>query len=293
MKYIREASDLHLDTDARQFHKTKLFDPAGEKIKSDMDLLWYPPEMDSDLDTAFIVAGDIWLEGRFVLRLNSEGDSWIKKMSRQFKYVIVVLGNHDYWDRNILDEPKRLKAAIADQGLTNVFLLENDVVVLDQVKFVGSTLWTDYNKHDNYTMMAACNPVTQYKDYQYIKFGANYRKIKPQDIYQIHSQSACFLFQNVKRDNPEQKVIVVTHMAPSSQSIAPKYREPKWKELNYLYYTSLENRILEEGQDIDYWFHGHMHHTTQYHIGHPIVILNARGHGIENNHFDMQLRIEL
>ena len=122
MKYIREASDIHLDWDIGRFRKTRILYPDSPLIRDEMDLLWYPLPKPEDLDTTFVVAGDIWFDRKFVTRRNLDKDSWIMKMSRQFKYVVLVLGNHDYWECHLKDEPKKIKKAIAEQGLTNVFL---------------------------------------------------------------------------------------------------------------------------------------------------------------------------
>ena len=55
--------------------------------------------------------------------------------------VVAVLGNHEYYGRCLPDE---LAHARAVAPLYGVHLLENDAVVIDGVRFVGATLWTDY-----------------------------------------------------------------------------------------------------------------------------------------------------
>jgi len=288
MKFIREASDLHLDWDVEGFHRTRILDRSKPPIRDAMDLVWYPVSLSDDLDTTFIIAGDIWLEGRFATRKNADGDTWIMVMSRRFKYIVLVLGNHDYWSRNVLYEADKVKEYFKEQGLTNVFLLEKDAVVLDQVKFIGGTLWTDYHRHDPMVMYAAPRLL---KDYDYIRYGKSYRRIRVTDLYEIHQNTKSFIFEHAKRDYPEQKIVVVTHMAPSFNSVAPHYRQAHWLQMNFLYYTDMETRIMADGQEIDLWFHGHMHHSIDYMIGNVKVILNARGYATENEKFDSTLQI--
>lgn len=292
MKAIREASDIHLDWDIDSFHSTRLYDPSKPPIREEMDMLWFPPSMDDDMDSAFIIAGDIWTDGRFALRQWQDGshDTWIARMSRRFKYVVVVLGNHDYWGRNVLYEAQKIKEAIKLQGLTNVFLLEKDAIVLDQVKFIGGTLWTDFNRHDPMVMHMAPQIMN---DYKHMRYGRDYRRCRPSDLYEIHMNTKSFIFQNAKRDYPEQKVVVVTHMAPSYRSVQDYYRQPHHQMMNYLYYTDLEKRIMADGQEIDYWFHGHMHHRDEYEIGNCRVVINARGYATENQFFDQTLQFQL
>lgn len=286
MKFIREASDLHLEYDIDRFCQPRILDLANPN--EEMDMLWFPVRMEADFDTTYILAGDIWIDGRFVNRKWKNGDTWILRLSRRFKYVIVVLGNHDYWDRNVLYEVDKLKKSIADQGITNVFLLEKEAVVLDQVKFIGGTLWTDFNRYDPMVLGAASRIMN---DYHYIKYGKSYRKLRPMDLYEIHQNTKRFIFENAKRDYPEQKVIVVTHMGPSFQSISPYYRQSSWLLKNFLYYYDLEKRIMADGQDINYWFHGHMHHNVKYDIGNVTVILNPRGYEDQNKEFEATFQI--
>jgi Icc-related predicted phosphoesterase len=291
MKFIREASDLHLDFDISLFSQTRTIDRSQpQTIKDEMDMLWVPPSMDGDLDTTFIVAGDIWTDRRFATRkFPGTSATWISQMSRRFKYVVLVLGNHDYWGTNLNTEPGKVKAAIAAQGLTNVFLLERDVLVLDQVKFVGGTLWTNYN---NGNPMIAYQSTVYMNDYKYMRTGPSYRKVRPDDLLQIFQETKNFIFENATRDDPEQKLVVVTHMAPSEQSVDTMYREARHFDTNYFYFSDLEREIEANGQ-IDLYFHGHMHSSKRYKIGDTEVILNPRGYNDENPLFDERLRIEL
>ena len=98
----------------------------------------------------------------------------------------------------------------------------------------------------------------------------------------------------MKRDYPEQKVVVVTHMAPSIQSISAHHLRASEMTANYYYFSDLEKRVMAEGQDIDYWFHGHTHHSVQYEIGNVKVILNAKGYWEhENPGFDPKLLVPI
>lgn len=276
MKFIRQVSDLHLDRDI--------------KLGTRLDKLWYPPSLPDDLETTFVIAGDIWDECRFVTRVLEDGRTWMTKIANQFKYVVLVLGNHDLWGKNISFQYDVVKKALKDQGLDNVFLLEREVVVLDQVKFVGGTLWTDYNHHDPLVMLKIPALI---KDQQYINFGGGYRRTRPADFYDEHIKTREFIFSNAARDNSGQKVVVISHHAPSRKSVASEYLEPRWDTLNYGYYSDLETRIYYEGQDIDYWFHGHMHHTDEYLIGDTKVVLHARGSPNQNSMFDSMKQIAI
>ena len=287
MKYIRLTSDIHLDFDIDLFNTGKR--TPEEKSAGEMSFLWLPNEMPEDFETALVLAGDLWTDRKFLSRKYPTGESWLSKVSKRFKYIIFVLGNHDYWSTNMSHEPKKIKAELEAQNLNNVYLLENNVLVLDNVKFVGSTLWTDYNNHDIELMMDADKLMNDYKK---IRFGLNsYKKVTSSNLYNTHIVSRNFIFQNAIKDNLEQKIVVVTHMPPSSKSVEKKYLDNP-KPINYLYYSNMEEKIEES--EIDIWMHGHTHSYANYNIGKTQVLANPRGYvGSFSPGFDPYFRIKV
>ena len=302
MKYLRLISDLHLEFDVGRYQKTRVFnsnDPAQvahlEYLKQhgEMGMCWFPPTMSGDkTQTALVIAGDLWVDHKFLTRKFEDGESWLKKVSKMFKYVVFVLGNHDYWHTNLLYEAGRVKVEIKEQGLMNVFLLENDVVVRDDVKFIGGTLWTDFHRNDPLVMRHASFKMN---DYVYMRYGREYRKAFPQDTYNVHMNTKRFIFENAKRDYPEQKVVVVTHMAPSFESINKKFRIYRDQLTNFCYFTDLEERIKADGGDIDFWLHGHVHMPVDYTMSPNVrVLCQPRGYeGQEHTDYDPKFRIVL
>jgi len=301
MKYVRLVSDLHLDNDVSGYRKTRSFNTTSLadvefherlKVEGEMGMLWFPIPMEGDDETTLVVAGDIWTERRFLTRKFNDGESWAKKLSKMFKYVVVVLGNHDFWGQNLIYEAASVRQEIKDQGLTNFFFLEKSVEVLDQVKFVGGTLWTDLNRNDP---RVETQGAWLMNDYKYIRTGSAYRKSRASDMYEVHMNTKKFIFANVHRDDPEQKVIVVTHMAPSYRSISPNHRTGQDAMMNFFYYSDLEERLRAEGQEIDHWFHGHMHTRVSYDLAPSLTVhCNPRGYGFsERTGFDPLYRIEL
>lgn len=284
MKFIRLVSDVHLDFDirrAQQLTKKATFQEA-------MESCWLPPLMPGDEDTCLVIAGDIWYERRFLTKFYADGESWLAKVAKRFKYVIFVLGNHDYWDTNVLYEPTKIKEELKAQGITNAFLLEKDAITLENVKFVGGTLWTDFKRGDPLVMGTAPSMMN---DYRFMRYGAAYGKCHPNHLYEIFMNTKKFIFENVKREG-DQYVFVVTHMAPSWNSIAPHFRAEIMS--NYLYFSDLEKRIAADGKDIDFWAHGHIHWPADYLLGKTRVLCNPRGYAMEAMpDFNPNFRIEL
>ncbi|HKO68156.1 MAG TPA: metallophosphoesterase, partial [Burkholderiaceae bacterium] len=85
------------------------------------------PRNDADV---VVLAGDI--------ARPRESAEWARKFD---KPVLYVLGNHEFYGGSIeatADELKRLCAG------SNVHVLDDDEVEIDGVRFLGSTLWTDF-----------------------------------------------------------------------------------------------------------------------------------------------------
>ena len=252
MKYIRYASDIHLDHDKGN--------------------LWYPIKLEGDEDTTYIIAGDLWRDCKHISQLDENGESWIGRVSKQFKYVVYVLGNHDYWGGRLDTSYQKCKDLAIEQGLTNVFILENSSITLDGHTFVGGTLWTDYGDRNPISMMEAKNYMN---DYRLIRFGENYHKMTPIDCLKIFDATKRTIFKTPKPENGG-KLFVVTHMAPSYQSVNEVYRTERDKLSNTWYYSELGNSIADS--EIDYWLHGHTHHACAYAINKTLVLCNPRGY---------------
>jgi predicted phosphohydrolase len=267
-------SDLHLDHDARIMEKFK-----GQN-------LMFPPSMEGDDDTCLIIAGDIWYDGRFYSNKYQDHSSWLKAVSEQFKYVVFIFGNHDYWKANFYTEASRCRIAMIEQDINNAFLLDCSSIILDNIKFVGGTLWTDYGKRDPISTISAPNFMN---DYRQIRVGKDYRKFKPNDALQVFDKTKKLIFNTDKGDCD--KLIVVTHMAPSYMSVHEKYRNESDKLANTWYYSDLDEYIIDS--EISHYFHGHVHNSFDYMIGDTNVLCNPRGYGTENTEFDPFARITL
>ena len=100
---------------------------------------------------------------------------------------------------------------------------------------------------------------------------------------QLHSQAIERLAHHVIEGG-----VVITHHAPSSKSIHPKY----WNNDNYAYFSDLEEFILRRKPAL--WVHGHTHHTFDYMIGGTRVVCNPVGYrGHEVTGYRKNLVIEI
>jgi Icc-related predicted phosphoesterase len=183
--------------------------------------------------------------------------------------VIYVAGNHDYYRGSITEGRKEGVLAAAAKG---VHYLENEFVVIGDLKFLGSTLWTDMALHGTretsmFEARAAMN------DYKRIKFSkAPYRKLTPLHTVRAHIDSRAFLERNLL-DLGARRTVVVTHHAPSMRSI-PKSLQ---RDAASPAYASNMEAMIESAQPA-MWIHGHVHRACDYMIGTTRVLCNPRGY---------------
>lgn len=196
--------------------------------------------------------------------------NFLKRASFQFPHVLYVAGNHEFYHGKFYAGLDYLREECAKYP--NVHFLENEVKRIDDVLFMGATLWTDCNKGDPLTLHALSDMMNDFRiirnDY------AGYRSLKPADIAERHRKTLQY-FRIVLSDNKDTKCVVVGHHSPSYQSIHPQYAHDKI--MNGGYHSDLSEFILDHPQ-IKLWTHGHTHHAFDYVIGETRVVCNPRGY---------------
>lgn len=203
---------------------------------------------------------------------------FLKRCSFQFPHVIYVAGNHEFYNGKFFAGIKYLEEECAKYP--NVYFLERACKEIDDVLFVGGTLWTDCNKRDPLTMHALRDMMNDFRIIRHDYDG--YRTIKPFDIVERHEKTLGY-FKHVLDENKEKKCVVVGHHSPSTQSIHPMYAHDTL--MNGGYHSNLEEFILDRPQ-IKLWTHGHTHHPFDYMVGETRVVCNPRGY--ENDGYSEQ-----
>lgn len=82
------------------------------------------------------------------------------------------------------------------------------------------------------------------------------------------------------------KVVVVTHHAPSSLSIADEYKGDEL--MNGGYYSDL-TKFIEDRPSIKVFIHGHTHTKFDYTIGNTRILCNPRGYKGEKSFSEFKL----
>jgi len=189
----------------------------------------------------------------------------------KYREVVMVMGNHEHYGFQY----QKTYAHIASQLPDNVTLLENETHTIDDVVFVGATLWTDMNKGDSLTMFHMKSMMNDYRQVtMFNEAKSTYHRLTPERTVEDHHKSRMYI-RDVVEANPTSKVVVVTHHAPSKASIKPKYAGDHL--MNGAYSSDLSEFILDNPQ-IKLWTHGHTHDVFDYMIGSTRILCNPRGY---------------
>jgi predicted phosphodiesterase len=230
-----------------------------------------------------VLAGDI-AEG-------VDGVGWAQKCYGTQKPIIYISGNHEFYN-NDLSVTKEITAAASG---TNIHFLDNESIVIDGVRFIGSTLWTSFN---NWSNLRAINFLhTKMSDYKLISAKEFYKNnelveraraiaptmIKPNGggslivpviTYMLHLKAVKYLEAELTKSHSG-KTIVVTHHAPSYKSVLPSA-----EKLEDAYASSLDDLIEKHRKIIDGWFHGHLHVPVNYEISGVPIVSNPRDYPV-------------
>lgn len=189
---------------------------------------------------------------------------WLTALGRP---VIYIAGNHEYYGADF--GALQAQLAAATRG-SNVHYLENGRVDIDGVRFLGTTLWTDFNNADESVMRQAQLSIN---DYLQIRHGAD--SFTPDRALAVHRSARAWLAVELAAPWPG-RTVVVTHHAPTPRS----WRGPADSNYRYAYCSDLAP--LAAGADVPLWIHGHTHWTVDYVWDGVRVVCNPRGyHGLQ------------
>jgi predicted phosphodiesterase len=214
------------------------------------------PKVSSDI---IVLAGDI--------HIGTKGLNWIKNKFKN-KKVIYVLGNHEYYYNIIPELADVLKRK--SEG-TNIHVLENEELVIDNVVFLCCTLWTDFKLYDDTVSAINCSK-SMMNDYKLIRVMPGYRYLDTSDVIDFHEESFEWLNKKVK-EHCDKKIVIVTHNGPSIKSCLPIYKNDL---LTASFVSNLEGFIKKS--NISLWIHGHTHNSADYMVGDTRIICNPRGY---------------
>jgi len=207
--------------------------------------------------------------------------AFLHRVSKEFPHVVYVAGNHEFYHGKWVASLDHLREECT--RYPNVYFLECDTKVINDVTFIGATLWTDCNKGDPLTLHALADMMN---DYRVIRNDDNgYSKLRPVNTMHRHQQTLSYL-KAVLSDSKYNKIVFVGHHAPSSMSTHDRYKHAVHSIMNSGYHSELSEFILDH-PEIVLWTHGHMHDPFDYIIGSTRVVCNPRGYSGHDPHADI------
>ena len=204
---------------------------------------------------------------------------FMKRCSFQFPHVVVIAGNHEFYHGNWKASIQYLRDEYSK--FPNIYFLEQELKVIDDVTFIGATLWTDCNKGDPLTLHALGDMMNDYRIIRNDELG--YTKLRPAHTAIRHKQTVGYI-KTVLADRKDDKVVIVGHHAPTFNSVHEKYRNDQL--MNGGYASDLSEFIMDHPQ-IVLWTHGHMHDPFDYMVGTTRVVCNPRGYAGHDEQADV------
>jgi predicted phosphodiesterase len=272
---IALASDLHLefqDIDLMNSEGAEVLILSGDIMVAED--LHNHPEMDYGMYSSVNIA-DLGRRQQTALRFRD----FLKRCSFQFPHVIYIAGNHEFYHGKWKASLQYLRDECAK--LPNVYFLERDVKVINDVTFIGATLWTDCNKGDPLTLHALADMMNDYRIIRNDEHG--YTKLRPAHTMYRHQQTIAYL-KSILPDMKDRKIVFAGHHSPSKLSTHPKYQNEYL--MNGGYSSDLSEFILDH-PEIKLWTHGHTHDPFDYMVGETRVVCNPRGYAGHDEQADV------
>lgn len=204
--------------------------------------------------------------------------------------VVFVPGNHEYDGFDFDAAHARLRATCERLG---ILWLERETLVMNGVRLVGTTLWTDFDA------LAMKAPETQ-------QLKARDKAFRAANYYLKKTLTTCdgepWLAEGVRAqalvcqdwlraalatpfDGP---TVAITHFAPSLHSADPRYGLVP----GTAGFCNALDDLLPQAQ---LWLHGHLHAPSDYRVGGCRVVANPLGYARKNEQvgYQPELLIEI
>jgi predicted phosphodiesterase len=233
---IQLASDLHLEFLQREFPGERLISPAHGA-----DLL--------------VLAGDI-----------GNGTQAIDFFEDWPVPVLVLAGNHEFYGHSI--EQMRIDLRKAASG-TPITFMDNDSVDFGGVRFLGTTLWTDYRLELNRTQRQLMEKA-ELSINDHNRIFSQEGRFTPAMALAEHERSRAWLDRELDRSY-NGKTVVITHHGPHPLSVHPRYAGDP---VNAAFVSDLSELLPKA----DVWLHGHVHDSFDYRVGECRVVANPLGY---------------
>lgn len=212
--------------------------------------------------------------------------------------VIYVPGNHEYEGKRafiVMEELKKI-----EDEFPNIHVLQNEAIDIEGIRFIGSTLWSNFEGMG----LANKKSVKDWCKYNVVDFTYIFKKNpsniqgavpyvswNPDDMEEEFKKSYDFIKYELRNRETELPKFVVTHFAPTIESLDPNFKIG----LHSAYWV---NNLPELMGFCEYWVHGHTHSSFNYECEGTKVICNPRGYSklfdlSQNTKFDRTMYVDV
>ena len=203
-------------------------------------------------------------------------------------HILYVPGNHEYYGSDIDRAQKQLAEECETHAIT---LLDTDAIVIDDVHFIGATLWTDFLLDGIAAEPGAHRAALGVSDLDgWIQHNRGTGRFTTYESVRRHREERAFIeaeLADAERDGTT--AVVITHHAPTPRSIAPKFHG---SALNPAFASNLEPVVARYKPAL--WVHGHVHSSVNVMLGETRVLANPGGYNAdENADYDPALCVEV
>lgn len=257
----------------------RIYPSSDLHFRSKLDVKdWALEEVPKDCDVVAI-AGDIANGSKIGVKYIQEVCDLLPN-----KKIVLCLGNHDYWgDVCITSVYARWKDLA--RRVTNLVFLNGNSAKIGNVRFIGTTLWTDMGLTDNVSAVKNVYHV-QWPDYANINVEAHIFGFPADEFINQFKVQLNWIYAHLEyaKERGEQ-VYVMTHHLPDPKSLDERYAgsdfNPFYASKNILEFTACQG----------VWHHGHTHTFKDYIEKDWRVICNPRGYLFERCNSEMSQRL--
>ena len=204
--------------------------------------------------------------------------------------ILYVPGNHEYYGSEIDIARRELARQCIQHGVT---LLDPGAVTVNDGRFIGATLWTDFLLEGVAGEAWAHLEVGQgLSDFTgTIRYhGGPDGRFTTRESARRHAEHRAFIEAELKKaERSGLTPVVITHHAPSPRCIRPWFENSR---LNPGFASDLDALIARYQPPL--WVHGHMHDPVDERLGDTRIIANPHGYRrVEGHSFDPALVLEV
>lgn len=216
------------------------------------------PEADADV---VILAGDI--------HAGTRGLGWAAERFAGTP-ILYVPGNHEFYGTRMPALRGELAAEAARLG---IHLLDNRSLALGGVRFLGTTLWTDFALHagqpEHDPALTEARARALMPDFRIIEQPEG-EIFTPAESRRLHAEALAWLEAELAMPVSGPRV-VISHHAPLAEAIPPRYRGDVLSPAFASHLPALMGRM-------DLWIHGHVHEPVDLESEGTRVVANPGGY---------------